>query len=175
MIITVYCGSKMGNDPAYAAAAEELGRWIAQHGMDMAYGGGNVGLMTLTADAVLAGGRAVTGVIPEFLLQYENGHEGNYTLEVVSTMSERKNRMMELGDAYLAMPGGSGTLEEIAEAISMQKLGKHEKPCIFYNINGFFEPLRQMYTDMVKEGFLQQKDLDKILFISSARELEQIL
>lgn len=175
MNITVYCGSKMGMDPVYAEAAKELGHWICRRGFDMVYGGGNVGLMTITADTVLAGGRTVTGVIPSFLMQYETGHEGNYTLEVVETMSQRKNRMIELGDAYLAMPGGTGTLEEIAEVISLQKLGRHEKPCIFLNTGGFYEPLRTMFARMSDEGFLQRQDVEQILFADTIQDLDAIL
>jgi len=175
MNITVYCGSKTGRDPAYTEAAAALGQWNRRTGYEMVYGGGNIGLMSVTADIVLAGGRAVTGVIPEFLLQYETGHEGRYTLEVTRDMSQRKNRMLELRDVYLAMPGGTGTLEEIAEAISLQKLGRHEKPCIFYNINGFFDPLKQMFTSMVNEGFLRPEDQEKILFARSIEELDELL
>lgn len=175
MNITVYCGSRMGNDPAFARAARELGQWIVENGHSMVYGGGNIGLMGLIADTVLAGGGAVTGVIPEFLLEAEKGHEGLHTLEIVENMSQRKNRMMELGDAFLAMPGGSGTLEEIAEAMSLQKLGIHEKPCIFYNINGFYDPLRKQLSDMAAAGFLEEDDVRSIRFIRSAEELRAIL
>ncbi len=175
MRITVYCGSSMGKDPVYAEAAKALGKWICDHGHDMVYGGGNVGLMTITADTVLAGGRSVTGVIPDFLLKYEEGHEGSYSLEVVGSMSERKNRMIELGDAYLALPGGIGTLEEIAEAISLQKLGRHEKPCIFLNVSGFYDPQREMLRRMVEEGFLRKEDLDRICFADRVDDLDRIL
>ena len=175
MNITVYCGSRMGNDPDFVTAAEELGQWIAARGYGMVYGGGNVGLMGVIADEVLAGGAPVTGVIPEFLIEAEKGHEGLHTLEVVQTMSQRKNRMLELGDAFLAMPGGTGTLEEIAEVMSLLKLQLHDKPCIFYNINGFYEPLRQMLQDMAGAGFLEEEDLDKIRFVRQPEELEPIL
>lgn len=175
MNITVYCGSRMGNDPAFAEAAEALGRWICSNGHSMVYGGGNIGLMGLIADTVLAGGGAVTGVIPEFLIEAEKGHEGLHTLEVVQTMSQRKNRMLELGDAFLAMPGGTGTLEEIAEVISLLKLGLHSKPCIFYNINGFYEPLRKLFHDMETAGFITPADLERIRFITQPEELTQVL
>ena len=174
MNITVYCGSTMGNDPIYAKAAKELGEWICARGHSMVYGGGNIGLMGLIADTVLSGGGAVTGVIPEFLLEAEKGHEGLHTLEIVSSMSERKNRMMELGDAFIAMPGGTGTLEEISEAVSLQKLGILNKPCIFYNINGFYEPLRRMFHDMQAAGFSTAEDIRRIRFVSGTQDLEKI-
>ena len=175
MNITVYCGSRMGNDPAFAKAAEELGHWIADRGHGMVYGGGNIGLMGVVADTVLADGGPVIGVIPEFLIEAEKGHEGLHTLEVVQTMSQRKNRMLTLGDAFLAMPGGTGTLEEIAEVMSLLKLQLHDKPCIIYNINGFYDPLLQMLRDMVDAGFLDSEDLHKIRFIERPEELERIL
>jgi len=175
MNIAVYCGSRMGKDPEYASAAVRLGQWICRRGHGMVYGGGNIGLMGLIADTVLEGGGAVTGVIPEFLIEAEVGHEGLHTLEVVQTMTERKNRMMELAQAFIAMPGGTGTLEEIAEVISLQKLGLQDKPCIFYNIKGFYEPLRQMLADMTAADFLTAEDFRKIHFISQPEELEQIL
>ena len=175
MNITVYCGSRVGNEPAFARAAEELGRWIYEKGHSMVYGGGNVGLMGLIADTVLAGGGAVIGVIPEFLIEAEKGHEGLHTLEVVKTMHQRKKRMLELGDAFLAMPGGTGTLEEIAEAISLQKLGLHDKPCILYNVNGYYDPLCRMVADMEAADFITAQDRAKIHFIRRPEELEAIL
>jgi len=174
MNITVYCGSRMGTDPVYADAAQALGRWICSNGHGMVYGGGNIGLMGLIADTVLAGGGAVTGVIPEFLLEAEKGHEGLHTLEVVDDMPQRKYRMIQLGDVFLAMPGGTGTLEEIAEVISLQKLGLQDKPCVFYNINGFFDPLLTMFRKMVEAGFLDEEDVRRIRFITRPEELEEI-
>lgn len=175
MNITVYCGSKTGNDQSYTEAAEALGRWICSRGHSMVYGGGNIGLMGRIADVVLEGGGAVTGVIPEFLIEYEIGHTGLHTLEVVQTMSERKNRMIQLGDVFIAMPGGTGTLEEIAEVISLQKLGKHDKPCVFYNINGFYEPLRKQFEDMAAAGFITAQDRERILFAAGTEDLDRIL
>ncbi len=175
MNITVYCGSRMGSEPAFAKAAQGLGEWIAANGHGMVYGGGNVGLMGLIADTVLAGGGPVTGVIPEFLIEAEKGHEGLHTLEVVQDMHQRKKRMMELGDAFLAMPGGTGTLEEIAEAISLQRLGLHDKPCVFYNIGGFYDPLKKMLEDMMRAGFMDETHLRQIRFITCPKELGEIL
>lgn len=173
--ITVYCGSKMGRHPVYAEAALDLGTWISENGYGMVYGGGNIGLMGLIADRVLETGGAVVGVIPEFLLEAEIGHEGLHTLEIVKTMSQRKNRMLELGDAFIAMPGGTGTLEEIAEVISLQKLQLHRKPCIFYNIKGFYQPLRMMLDAMVESEFLTAEERARIHFIERPEELAEIL
>ncbi len=177
MNITVYCGSRPGTDPAFAESAGALGRWIAGHGYGMVYGGGNIGLMEVIADTVLKNGGHVTGVIPEFLLEHEIGHEGLHTLEIVKDMPERKRRMIELGDAFIAMPGGTGTLEEISEVISMQKLDLHEKekPCVFFNVNGFYEPLREMLRRMAGEEFITQKDFERIFFIDRPEDLERIL
>lgn len=177
MNITVYSGSRTGNDPAFVKAAEALGIWIADHGYGMVYGGGNIGLMEVIADTVLRNGGQVIGVIPEFLLEHEIGHDGIHTLEIVDDMPQRKARMIELGDAFIAMPGGTGTMEEISEVISMQKLGLHEKekPCVFYNIDGFYEPFRQQLDRMVKKGFITEDDAAKIHFIRRPEDLEKIL
>ena len=175
MKITVYCGSGKGNDPAFARAAEKLGQWICRSGHGLVYGGGNIGLMGIVADVVLAGGGEVTGVIPEFLIEHEKGHEGLHTLEVVETMSQRKNRMMELGDAFLAMPGGTGTLEEIAEVISLARLDLHNKPCVFYNVGNFYQPMKDMLQTMVEAGFLPGETADRFRFIEEPEELEAIL
>lgn len=175
MNITVYCGSGKGSDPAFEEAAVKLGRWIVRSGHGMVYGGGNVGLMGIAADVVLAGGGEVTGVIPEFLIEHEKGHEGLHTLEVVKTMSQRKNRMMELGDAFLAMPGGTGTLEEIAEVISLSRLRLHEKPCVFYNVREFYQPMKDMLQAMMDADFLSAEMLGRIRFIEEPEELSGIL
>ena len=175
MNITVYCGSAKGSDPAYEEAAVRLGEWIHRNGHGMVYGGGNIGLMGIIADIVLAGGGKVAGIIPEFLIEHEKGHEGLHTLEVVETMSQRKNRMMELGDAFLAMPGGTGTLEEIAEVISLARLGFHEKPCVFYNVNDFYRPMKEMLQAMADADFLPREMLERIRFITEPEELAGIL
>lgn len=154
MKIAVYCGSRMGRASAYEEAASALGHWIAANGHTLVYGGGNIGLMGVVADTVLADGGRVIGVIPEFLLEHEKGHEGLHTLEIVSSMSERKNRMIELADLYVALPGGPGTLEEIAEVISLRRLHLHDKPCVLFNCGGYYEPLRALFAQMCGEGFL---------------------
>lgn len=175
MNITVYCGSRTGNDPAFAKASLSLGRWLCENGHTLVYGGGNIGLMGLIADTVLEGGGSVIGVIPEFLLDAEVGHEGLHRLEIVPDMSVRKNRMMELGDAFIAMPGGTGTLEEIAEVISLSKLGLHAKPCVFFDVEDFYRPVKDLLQTMVEGGFLDPADRDAVHFIRTPEELPAIL
>jgi len=171
MNITVYCGSAAGNDPAFRDAAAELGKWIAAGGHTLVYGGGNIGLMGIIADTVLAEGGSVVGVIPEFLLIHEKGHKGLHRLEVVDTMTQRKNRMIELGDAFVAMPGGTGTLEEIAEIISLNRLQRIDKPAFFLNINGYYEPLRAMFRRMAEKDFMTEEDVERISFAADVKEL----
>ncbi len=172
MNITVYCGSRFGEKSVFKDRAIELGNWIAESGHSLVYGGGNVGLMGTVANTVLEGGAKVYGVIPEFLLDQEKGHEGLYTLEIVESMPERKTRMINLGDAFIALPGGPGTLEEISEIISLRRLNRTEKPCIVYNINGFYDPLKRLLDEMVAADFLPAEDLDKVIFANNLDEIK---
>ena len=126
-------------------------------------------------NTVLEGGAKVYGIIPEFLLDQEKGHEGLYTLEIVKSMPERKTRMINLGDAFIALPGGPGTLEEISEIISLRRLNRTEKPCILYNIEGFYEPLKKLLEDMVAADFLPAEDLNKVVFASNLDEIKAAL
>lgn len=175
MNITVYCGSRFGEKSVFKDKAIELGNWIVESGHNLVYGGGNVGLMGTVANTVLEGGAKVYGIIPEFLLDQEKGHEGLYTLEIVSSMPERKTRMINLGDAFIALPGGPGTLEEISEIISLRRLNRTEKPCILYNIEGFYEPLRKLLEEMVAADFLPSEDLSKVVFASNLDEIKAAL
>ena len=175
MNITVYCGSNKGIDPAFTEEAVALGRWIADNGHTLVYGGGNIGLMGILADVVLDHGGAVIGVIPEFLIEHEHGHQGLHTLEVVPDMSTRKARMLELGDVYVAMPGGPGTLEEISEIMSQIRLGFCDKPCIFLNVDGFYDPVRALLDAMLAQGFIDQADYDAVAFPASVDELAALL
>lgn len=175
MNITVYCGSNCGTDKSFAEAAAALGEWIAGNGHSMVYGGGNIGLMNICSDRVLKLGGKVTGVIPEFLLDHEHGHDGDYTLEVVPNMPTRKSRMIELGDAYIALPGGPGTIEEITEVISLRRLGRHDKPCILLNIGGYYDAIKSFYGRMPEYGFMDKEDLDNILFADSVELLDEAL
>ena len=142
MRICVFCGSSFGNNEVYGNAAREMGRTLAAHKIGLIYGGGRVGLMGVLADAALNAGGAVIGVIPRSLVEREIQHTSLTELHTVATMHERKTRMAELADAFIALPGGAGTLEEIFEQWTWAQLGIHRKPCGFLNTNGFFDPLR---------------------------------
>lgn len=172
MNITVYCGASLGNNPLYQQATERLGKWIAEKGHQLVYGGGAAGLMGLIASTVLAHGGKVIGIIPEFLKERELAHPDLTELVVVETMPERKKQMFDLANAFIALPGGPGTLEEISEVISWARIGQNPNPCILFNENGYFDSLRDFYANMVKEGFLTQADFDKILFSNDLVEIE---
>ena len=154
--ICVYCGSSPGADPAFAAAALELGRAIAGAGHRLVYGGGNVGLMGITAHAVLNAGGAVTGIIPDFLKRHENMLEGVDELIVTQDMHERKMLMFDKSDAFVALPGGIGTLEELVEQLTWAQLGRHTKPIVVANVGGFWDPLSDLFAHMNSQAFLRQ-------------------
>jgi uncharacterized protein (TIGR00730 family) len=153
--ITVFCGSNHGADPAYTAAAVALGTALAERDIGLVYGGGDVGLMGEVADAVLAGGGRVTGVIPQHLWDKEVGHSGLTELLVVESMHERKLAMADRADAFIALPGGVGTFEELFEAITWTQLGIHEKPVGLLDVAGFYAPLRAFLDQTVAAGFLK--------------------
>ncbi|HZH44561.1 MAG TPA: TIGR00730 family Rossman fold protein [Lysobacter sp.] len=152
--ICVYCGSNAGAKPVYAERAADLGRRIAAEGLTLVYGGGNVGLMGVVADAALEAGGEVIGVIPEHLVQWEVAHRGLTRLDVVGSMHERKARMFDLADGFVALPGGFGTLDEMFEMLTWRQLGLGDKPCAFLDVDGFYAPLIQMLDRMVAERFL---------------------
>lgn len=160
--VAVYCGSNPGSRPVYAETAARIGRMLAEAGIAVVFGGGKVGLMGTVADSALAAGGEVIGVIPEQLVQLEVAHAGVTRLEVVSTMHERKRRMFDLSDGFIALPGGFGTLDEMFEMLTWRQLGIGDKPCAFLDVQGFFEPLVAMMDRMVGERFLhadQRRDL----------------
>ena len=160
--LCVYCGSNAGNKPAYAERAIALGTRIAKEGLALVYGGGNVGLMGIVADAVLEAGGDVVGVIPQQLVEWEVAHRGLTRLEVVGSMHERKARMFDLADGFVALPGGFGTLDEMFEMLTWRQLGLGDKPCAFLDVDGFYAPLITMIDRMVDERFLhadQRRDL----------------
>ncbi len=154
MNICVYCGSRPGALPAYAQAARDLGQAIASLGHGLVYGGGNVGLMGIVADAVLSAGGPVLGVIPEALVQREVGHQGLSEQFVVPDMHVRKRMMAERADAFIALPGGIGTLEELYEVWTWRQLGYHDKPIGLLNVAGFYDGLLQFMDHTVAQGFL---------------------
>ncbi|NZA25938.1 TIGR00730 family Rossman fold protein [Luteimonas sp. SJ-92] len=160
--LCVYCGSNSGLDPAHAGRAAALGQRLARDGIRLVYGGGNIGLMGIVADAVLEAGGEVTGVIPQQLVDLEVAHRGVTSLEIVGSMHERKLRMFDLADGFVALPGGFGTLEEIVEMLTWRQLGIGSKPCAFLDSDGFWSPLVAMFDRMVAEQFLhpdQRQDL----------------
>ena len=152
--ICVFCGSNSGNRCEYRAAAEQLAALLLQHKIELVYGGGNIGLMGALADTVLAGGGTVIGVIPESLMAREVGHLGLSELRIVDSMHERKALMSDLSDAFIALPGGFGTLEEFCEVVTWSQLGIQEKPCGLLNTLGYYDPLLQLFDHAVAEGFL---------------------
>jgi len=154
MNICVFCGSATGLNPVYAESARELGKLLASSSHTLVYGGGNIGLMGILADSVLDNNGEVIGVIPDFLLQREVGHRGVTKLEVVDSMHERKKRMEDLADAFIAMPGGWGTLDELAEILTWRQLGIVTQPIGLLNINQYFNPLLEQMRSMVSDGFL---------------------
>ncbi len=152
--ICVFCGSSTGNRPAYASAAKELGALLAQRGIRLVYGGGNVGLMGVISDAALAAGGEVIGVIPRSLVDREVTHAGLTQLHVVRTMHERKQMMHDFSDAFVALPGGLGTLEEFFEVLTWGQLGMHAKPCGILDVDGYYEPLMALLDRAVADQFL---------------------
>lgn len=162
--ICIYCGSAPGNDPAFHAEAVRAGTLVAEQGLTLVYGGGKVGLMGAVADAALAAGGKVVGVMPADLVSQEIGHPGLTELRVVNSMHERKWGMAELADAFLCLPGGPGTFEEIFEQWTWALLGFHAKPCGFANVNGYYEPLRATIQQMADKGFLAQQYVDMLVY-----------
>lgn len=171
MNVAVYCGASIGSSEEYKQITKELGRWLGENQYNLVYGGGNAGLMGIIAETAIEENCEVTGIIPEFLVARELAKENLTSLIVVSNMHERKQKMIELADLYVALPGGPGTIEEITEVISWGRIGQHANPCVLINFNGFFDPLKQQYQAMVTEGFLTQEDFDKILFAESLAEI----
>ncbi len=175
MNITVYCGASLGNSKDYETLTKELGKWITERQYNLVYGGGNVGLMGLIADTVLEGHQEVYGVMPDFLVGRELAKNDITSLETVSTMQERKLRMIQLADVFIALPGGPGTLEEITEVISLSRVGQHQNPCILLNYNGYYNALLEQYQKMVDEGFFSQEDFDKVLFADTLDDLDDFI
>ncbi len=155
--VTVYCASSEGTLPAYRAEAESLGKAIAAAGLGMVYGGANIGLMGAAADAALAAGAEVIGILPEFLSGREIAHKHLTRLETVATMHQRKARMVALADAFLILPGGYGTLDELFEILTWSQLRMHAKPCILINTAGYWDKLLDFADSMVASGFLPAK------------------
>lgn len=175
MNITVYLGANEGNDPGLRKAVEELGTWIGSSGNALIYGGSRSGLMGALADSVLRSGGAVTGVEPSCFIESEFQHDGLTELIVTEDMAERKRRMIELGDAFIAFPGGTGTLEEIAEVMSKVSLKHLDAPCILYNLNGYYNALQALLEQMIEKGLSSKARQEGIYFAESLEEIRRIL
>ena len=165
--ICVYCGSRRGAQPSYSNTAQRLGQEIAKRGMRLVYGGGQVGLMGVVADAALAAGGEVVGVIPKHLENWEVGHHGLSELHVVGSMHERKQMMFELSDGFIALPGGIGTLDETFEILTWRQLRVHDKPLVILDDDGFWRPLQGMLDAIVQGGFADQSISDYFSFVSN--------
>jgi uncharacterized protein (TIGR00730 family) len=163
--VAVFCGSHVGNDPAFQAAAAALGRGIAEAGLRLVFGGGRIGLMGALADAALSASGRVTGVIPEFLTRREVAHSGISELIVTDSMHSRKQRMFELSDAFVALPGGLGTLDETVEIITWRQLGLHDKPILLCDVDGSARPLLAVIDSAIARGFAAR----------SVRELVEVM
>lgn len=175
MNITVYLGANEGNDPALKQAVRELGTWIGESGNDLVYGGSKVGLMGIIAESVLHAGGAVTGVEPRFFVEKELQYDAVTHLIVTETMAQRKTKMIELGDAFIAMPGGTGTLEEITEVMSLLALDRLDAPCILYNLRGYYDSLQQLLERMIAADLSSEYRQRKIYFVKNLEELQKVL
>lgn len=169
--LCVFCGSRNGRHPAYQAAARELGSALANAGWGLVYGGGRVGLMGEIADAALAAGGYVTGVMPEFLNRREIVHPGLATCHTVSDLFERKSMMMEIADAFVALPGGIGTYDELLEVIAWRQLRQMNKPIALLDVAGYFQPWLAALRHAVDEGFVDKTELDQLLCVATVSEL----
>jgi uncharacterized protein (TIGR00730 family) len=173
--VCVFCGSSTGNSPRYRDAAADLGAVLAADGIELVYGGGRVGLMGVVADAVLAAGGVVHGVIPHALRAKEVDHRGLTHLEVVDDMHQRKARMAELSDGFIALPGGLGTFEELLEQLTWAQLGLHAKPSVVIDVDGFYAPLLAQLSRAVDEGFMKPVNLELIGRAHNSRDAVDLL
>ena len=173
--VAVYCGSAYGNNPAFLAEAVALGEAIAAAGLGLVYGGASVGLMGAVADAALSGGSEVIGVLPDVLAGREIAHAELTRLELVPTMHERKARMAALADAFLVLPGGYGTLDELMEVVTWAQLKVHSKPCILINTAGYWDGLLRFLDSTVAAGFLKQKNRELLLVAANGAEAVRML
>lgn len=175
MKITVYLGASEGNDPALKQAVQELGRWIGESGNALVYGGSRSGLMGVLAESTLAAGGEVTGVEPQFFVDEELQYDELTELIVTKDMTERKTKMIELGDAFIAFPGGTGTLEEIAEVMSKVSLKQLAAPCILYNLNGYYDSLKALLDEMTRKGLSTPERQKGIYFAKDLGEIRTLL
>ena len=175
MRITVFCGANNGKSELYIKNATELGEWIADNNHTLVYGGGKIGLMGVIADTVLENRGEVIGIMPQFLVDREISHTGITEFIIVDDMSDRKTKLVDFGDVFIALPGGPGTLEEISQVISWVRVGKKDAPCILMNVDGYYDFLEQYFDKMVAEGFLTIEDRKNTLFTDNIEEMERFI
>lgn len=175
MKITVYLGANEGNDPSLKEAVKELGIWIGENGHTLVYGGSKTGLMGELAGSVLEAGGSVIGVEPQMFIEQDFQYEGLTELIVTKDIFERKVKMMELGDAFIAFPGGTGTLEEIAEVMSQVLLKQMDAPCIFYNLNGYYDSMKELLEHMIQMGLSSKERQQGIYFAESLSEIRELV
>ena len=175
MNITVYLGANKGNDDSLERAVQELGQWIGDSGHALVYGGSKTGLMGILAESAVESGGKVTGVEPEMFIQSEVQYDGVIELIVTKDFPERKRKMIELGDAFIAFPGGTGTLEEIAEVISQTALEQLDAPCILYNLNGYYDGLKALLFHMIEMGLSTEERQKQIYFAENLADIKAIL
>lgn len=174
-LIALYCGSRTGNKPIYRDKAIELAQHIANHGFGIVYGGASIGLMGQVADTVLEHSGEVVGVIPEFMLDYEIAHHKLTELHIVNSMHERKALMAERASAFIALPGGLGTFEEILEIATWGQLNQHQKPMIIYNVNRFYDALIAQLDHAVEEGFLPPQHRAKVIICETLEQISSVI
>ena len=174
-LIALYCGSRAGNKPIYRDTAIELAQHIATQGFGIVYGGASIGLMGQVADTVLEHGGEVVGVIPEFMLDYEIAHSQLTELHIVKSMHERKALMAERASAFIALPGGLGTFEEILEIATWGQLNQHQKPMIIYNVNRFYDALIAQLDHAVEEGFLPPQHRAKLIICENPEQISNVI
>ena len=174
-LVAVQCGSRLGNDVIYEQAARELGMALADNGMGLVYGGASIGLMGAVADEVIRGGAEAVGVIPTFMLKHEIAHEQLTRLHLTDTMHTRKTVMAEYADAFITLPGGLGTLEEIMEIATWRQLYQHEKPMIILNINGFYDRMIEHLKYTTEQGFMKQEDLERLVVCNTIGDAIDLL
>ena len=175
MNITVYLGANEGNDPSLRKAVRELGTWIGESGNRLVYGGSKSGLMGEIAESVLQAGGEVTGVEPQFFVDEEYQYEGLTQLIVTKDMAERKTKMIELGDAFIAFPGGVGTLEEVSEIMSKLSLGHLQAPCIYYNLDGYYDDIKHFLQQMIAKCFSSEEKQQGVYFAESLEKIKELL
>jgi len=169
--LCVYCGSTESVAPVYLEAAERLGAVLADNGIRLVYGGGGIGLMGAVADGALARGGKVVGIMPEFLLEIEVGHEGVEDMIFVDSMHSRKQKMFDLADAFIVLPGGFGTLDEAIEILTWKQLCRHDKPVVLVNIEGYWDPLQKLIDSLIDGGFARPQNADLLTTVTKVEDI----